>query len=141
MKKIFIIPLVLFSLTYSCSSNNDNVNAQEESSNIEAKTVKTDLSTKEVYNLLNDKNYQFIDVREEFEYKESHIKGVKLIPLGTLQNSLNSLDKNGNYVMICRSGARSMKALGILKSNGFANVYNMKGGMLDWESNNLPVEK
>jgi len=140
MRKMFLLSVLILSLSSSCYANNDNIDKNEDS-NIQIKSDKIELNVKEVYTLLNDKSYQFIDVREEFEYKDGHIKGVKLIPLGTIQNSLNSLDKNNNYIMICRSGARSMKALNILKSNGFNNVFSMKGGMLEWEANNLPIER
>ncbi|GIW23363.1 MAG: hypothetical protein KatS3mg068_2370 [Candidatus Sericytochromatia bacterium] len=141
MKNKFLIPIFLtFLLNYSCYSinsekNNDEINSQQVENN------KVELDVNEVFNLLNDKNYQFIDVREEYEYREGHIKGTKLIPLGTIESSLNFLDKNINYVMICRSGSRSMKALKILKSNGFNNVFSMKGGMLEWAKNNLPIER
>jgi len=145
MKRLILFQVFFLLLNYSCTSEHDNVDAKENnnysSEKIKIKSTKKDLTPSEVYNLLNDKTYQLIDVREEYEYKESHIKGVKLIPLGTLQNSLNYLDKNGKYIMICRSGRRSIKGAEILRNNGFKNVYNMVGGMLEWEANNLPVEK
>ena len=44
-------------------------------------------------------------------------------------------------IVACRSGHRSSGACGILTQNGFADVYNLAGGMVAWEQANLPVEK
>ena len=78
------------------------------------------------------KDIQMIDVREPYEYKDSHIPGAKLIPLGTLAGKLGEIDKKKPVVFICRSGSRSGMATQIASSKGY-DAYNMEGGMLDWE--------
>ena len=76
-----------------------------------------------------------IDVREQYEYDEFNINGI-LIPLGNLKESLGNLEKykNSEIVIHCRSGARSAAATDFLTKNGFSNVKNLVGGMLDWQS-------
>jgi adenylyltransferase/sulfurtransferase len=81
-----------------------------------------------------DRGDQFtlIDVREPYEYQIANIPGARLIPLGELPKRLNELDPNAEIVAHCRSGARSQKAVDLLKQNGFNNVRNMTGGILAW---------
>jgi rhodanese-related sulfurtransferase len=75
------------------------------------------------------------DVRETYEFDEFNI-GAKLIPLGELPNKLSELAhlKNEEIIIHCRSGARSNNAKMFLLDNGFTNVRNVLGGMLDWRS-------
>ena len=77
-------------------------------------------------------NFVLIDVREPHEYQIARIPGARLIPLGELPKHLRELDPNGEYVMQCKSGARSQRAVDLLKQNGFKNVVNMTGGILAW---------
>ncbi len=75
------------------------------------------------------------DVRETYEFDEFNI-GATLIPLGELPNKLSELAhlKNEEIIIHCRSGARSTSAKMFLLDNGFTNVRNVLGGMLDWRS-------
>jgi molybdopterin/thiamine biosynthesis adenylyltransferase/rhodanese-related sulfurtransferase len=77
-------------------------------------------------------NFVLIDVREPHEYQIARIPGAKLIPLGELPNRLNELNKLDEFVMHCKSGMRSAKAVDLLKQSGFTKVRNMKGGILAW---------
>ena len=77
-------------------------------------------------------NFTLIDVREPHEYQIARIPGARLIPLGELPKHLNELDKNAEFVMHCKSGARSQKAVDLLKQSGFRNVRNMTGGITAW---------
>ncbi|MDP3487630.1 MAG: rhodanese-like domain-containing protein [Bacillota bacterium] len=77
-------------------------------------------------------NITIVDVREPFEYAEGHIPGAALIPLGTIQSKLASLNPEDSYLLVCRSGNRSGQAARILVAQGFKNVRNMTGGMLAW---------
>ncbi len=83
----------------------------------------------------NQERYVLVDVREPHELlgSEGHIEGVTIAPLGpTLARFLNSADTHKHYVFICLSGFRSEKACEFAQAYGFTNVYNLKGGMLQW---------
>ncbi len=84
-----------------------------------------------------------IDVRSEQEYvgELGHIKGTQLMVLDTLPSQLSQLPTDKAIVFVCRSGGRSARAAQFAQSQGFENVYNMKGGMLAWNEQNLPVER
>jgi adenylyltransferase/sulfurtransferase len=76
--------------------------------------------------------FTLIDVREPHEFQIGRIPGSTLIPLGQLPNRLSELDPDAEIVAHCRSGARSQKAVDLLKQHGFKNVRNMTGGILAW---------
>jgi len=91
------------------------------------------ITPKEVESMLNEgKNLKIIDVREAEEVAEGKIPGAVNIPLGLVEFRMNELDKNKEYIMVCRSGGRSGRATEFLEGRGF-NVINMEGGMLAWE--------
>jgi sulfur-carrier protein adenylyltransferase/sulfurtransferase len=73
-----------------------------------------------------------IDVREPHEWEIAHIEGAQLIPLGQLPERLGELDGHAEIVTHCHHGARSMKALGILKGAGFNRVRSLAGGIDAW---------
>jgi molybdopterin/thiamine biosynthesis adenylyltransferase/rhodanese-related sulfurtransferase/molybdopterin converting factor small subunit len=73
-----------------------------------------------------------IDVREPHEWEISHIEGARLIPLGQLPDRLGELDGHSEIVTHCHHGARSMKALEILKGAGFNKVRSLAGGIDAW---------
>ncbi|MBO1582218.1 rhodanese-like domain-containing protein [Bacillus sp. XF8] len=92
-----------------------------------------EMTAKELENkLMNHEVLNIIDVREVEEVIEGKIPGALHIPLGLLEFRMHELDKNKEYIMVCRSGGRSSRAVQFLESNGF-QVINMTGGMLDWE--------
>lgn len=85
-----------------------------------------------------------IDVRQpdEFTGELGHVPGSRLVTLGPeLEAELNSLDPEDSYIFICRSGGRSANATGYAQTLGFSKVYNMIGGMLEWNRLGLPTEK
>ncbi len=73
-----------------------------------------------------------IDVREPEEFAAGHIPGAQLIPLGTLDDELDNLDKEQAYLLVCRSGNRSGQAAKLMTDQGFTEVKNLRGGMNSW---------
>jgi rhodanese-related sulfurtransferase len=86
-----------------------------------------------------------VDVREPEEYdgELGHILGSLLIPLKDLPARAAELEecKERHVIAICRAGVRSTTAAAILVGLGFEQVSNLKGGMLEWNDQNLPVER
>ena len=82
----------------------------------------------------NGEDVSVLDVREQHEYDVANLgEGVaRLIPLGELPNRIPELDKDENFAIHCKSGARSAKAVKLLQEAGFENVYNVKGGINAW---------
>lgn len=96
-----------------------------------------DITTQELKQRLDaGEKLNVFDVREQYEYDEFNI-GATLIPLGELPSRIGELEalKNEEVIIHCRSGARSAQAKMFLQDAGFANVKNLLGGMLDWQTN------
>jgi molybdopterin/thiamine biosynthesis adenylyltransferase/rhodanese-related sulfurtransferase/molybdopterin converting factor small subunit len=72
-----------------------------------------------------------LDVREPHEYRICNLGG-HLIPLGELPRRLHELDSSREIVAHCRSGARSAKAIDLLRQAGFRKARNLAGGILAW---------
>ena len=86
----------------------------------------------EAKKLINNKNVQFVDVREVEEYEAGHIPNSTHIPLSQFTERVSELDKQQHLVMVCRSGNRSANACEYLTSLGYPNVSNLFGGMNNW---------
>jgi adenylyltransferase/sulfurtransferase len=73
-----------------------------------------------------------LDVREPNEYQINRIPGSTLIPLGELPRRYQELPRDREIVAQCKMGGRSAKAQEFLKTVGFNNVKNLRGGILEW---------
>lgn len=90
------------------------------------------MTTSELKTTLGKKNKQFIDVRSPGEFNNSHIKQFKNMPLQSLHQTADTLNKDKEIIVICQSGMRSANACKILKKKGFTSVTNVNGGMNSW---------
>lgn len=78
----------------------------------------------------NKKDFQLIDVREEYEFDEMNMNG-QLIPMGEVMENIEKIAKDKQVVIHCRSGKRSATVINALETqHGFTNLYNLKGGIL-----------
>ena len=93
--------------------------------------------------LLNKDNTVVVDVREDKEIQGGTIKGARHIRLGDLADNIASIGKNKQdpVLVYCRSGSRSAHACQQLTKAGYEDVSNLAGGIIAWESANLPVSK
>jgi adenylyltransferase/sulfurtransferase len=76
-------------------------------------------------------DFVLLDVRGRNEYEICNLGG-QLIPLGELPDRIGELDAGAHVVVHCRSGARSAKAVELLRGSGFENAWNVQGGILAW---------
>jgi len=83
-----------------------------------------------------------LDVRTREEYEDGHIKDSLHIDIHqpSFAEEIETLDKSKTYIVYCGGGGRASKALEIMKQRGFANAYNLKGGMRKWKEEGSPVE-
>ena len=89
-----------------------------------------DMETVEPENLetyLSD-GYELIDVREQDEWDAGHHLEAKHIPMGMIPEKINDFKTNDNYIIICRSGARSGRVSSFMKNEGLKSL-NLTGGM------------
>ena len=77
---------------------------------------------------LDKKEIQVIDVREEYEFEDGHIKSIN-IPMDQIFESLNKIEKNKKVIIYCNSGRRGAAVVHILRKKfQFNNIYNLEGG-------------
>lgn len=92
---------------------------------------------------ISNNKVQLLDVRTSEEFEAGHIQNA--VNIDVLQDDFTSkikdLDPKEPVYLYCRSGRRSEKASTILKGLGFEEIYDLKGGFLNWESEGLEVEK
>ncbi|NOR51798.1 MAG: rhodanese-like domain-containing protein [Gammaproteobacteria bacterium] len=93
--------------------------------------------------LMNRNGAIYVDVREDNEYADGHLLDSIHIPLAQLVSRIAELDayKQQPVIVGCRSGSRSAMGCSRLRKAGFETVYNLKGGILAWQSANLPLEQ
>ena len=73
-----------------------------------------------------------LDVREEWEFELCHIAGAQLMPMQTIPGRLGELDPDGEIVVICHHGMRSMNVARFLEGQGFTAIHNLVGGVAAW---------
>lgn len=84
-----------------------------------------------------------IDVREPSEYKEAHISGSYLIPVGSIEMAkLPSVAKNKKLIVHCKFGKRGSQACEkLLHENPNLDIYNINGGITAWKDAGFSLEK
>jgi adenylyltransferase/sulfurtransferase len=93
------------------------------------------ISPKELKTRLDKgENLVLLDVREDWEFSLAKIEGSILVPLGTLPQSLNRLNRESEIIAICHHGMRSADATNFLLQQGFSNVKNLVGGIDAWST-------
>ena len=92
-----------------------------------------EVNVHELKKLLDEKqDFQLIDVREVREHDFCNLGG-ELIPMGQIFENVDKIDKEKKVVIYCRSGNRSANVIRALEQHfNFTNLYNLKGGILDW---------
>ena len=83
--------------------------------------------------------FAILDVRTPSEYADGHIEGAINIDFysSEFEETLKALDKDDTYLIYCRSGGRSGQARDLMEELGFAEVYNLSGGINAWQDAGL----
>ena len=84
-----------------------------------------------------------LDVRTPEEFNAGHITNAININLegSDFSSEVSKLDKNATVAVYCRSGNRSGVATDQMAEIGFTDMYDMQGGIIDWETAGGPVVK
>lgn len=102
----------------------------------------TVLGPQEVAEKLKSARPLIVDVREQYEYAQGHIKGSKNIPLRQLPERITQFgSQDQEIIMVCASGSRSSSAANYLVKEGYTNICNLNGGMMSWQRAGLPVKR
>jgi thioredoxin len=105
--------------------------------------TKTSLTADEFEKAIAKDSIQILDVRTPGEYAGGHIKNTLLANWNDtkeFERRIAFVDKKKPVYVYCLAGGRSAAAAEKLKSLGYENVYDLKGGMNAWKAGNKPVE-
>ena len=124
---------------FSCGQNNKTKEVQSPGANDQAQIEL--ISAKELNSEL-DKDLKLIDVRTAQEFGSGAIKGAVNIDYSKSDflKNMQAFGKGEPIYLYCRSGRRSASAARQLKEAGFTRIYDLKGGILAWQNENLPTE-
>jgi rhodanese-related sulfurtransferase len=80
-----------------------------------------------------------LDVRTAGEFQQGKIRGARNLDVmnKNFQRQVELLDRNKTYLVYCRSGMRSGRACNMMDALGFENIYNLKGGYMNWRNTQL----
>ncbi|MBI3504476.1 MAG: molybdopterin-synthase adenylyltransferase MoeB [Proteobacteria bacterium] len=98
-----------------------------------------EITPRELAERLRSGEVDLIDVREPFEWEIARIDGARLVPLAQFPAHISTLDASREYVIQCKSGVRSARAVRQLQAAGFSKVSNLAGGILRWSADVDPT--
>ena len=122
MKKIAIVFSIILSITFfGC----------KESSAQQSKLVEP----QEMIDVLTSKDVHLVDVRTPREFNQGFIENAVNIDFTSpnFQAELEKLDSTKPIVVYCRSGRRSGICTNTLVKIGFTEIYDLKGGIINWQ--------
>jgi rhodanese-related sulfurtransferase len=100
------------------------------------------LGTQQAVRLMNQ-GAAVLDVRDSTAFAAGHLSNARNVPVDTLAAAESSLQrfKDRPVLVYCESGSRAATALTQLRALGFSQVYNLRGGVAAWRSDQLPLVK
>jgi rhodanese-related sulfurtransferase len=147
--KTVLTVLVVSFISLSCKNNqankiNNSSTVSSKVSNSDTQAIKdkiTVLSPSEFKE--KSQNNPIIDVRTSMEFSQGYIKGAKNINFfdSDFAKQINSFDKSKPIYVYCKTGHRSEIASEKMVQLGFKEVYDLKGGIINWVRNNNKIEK
>ena len=131
-----LLSLVLaLTLCFGCSAPETETPAQ----------ILKDITAEDANELIRENednpDFMIIDVRTPAEYADGNIEDSVLIDFnaGDFEEQIGQLDRDGKYLVYCRSGNRSGQAVDYMQEQGFKEVYNMLGGIGAWTAAGFPT--
>ena len=105
--------------------------------------TQTTLTADEFEKAVNKDSVQILDVRTPGEYASGHIKNTLLANWNDekeFSRRIAFVDKNKPVYVYCLAGGRSAAAAEKMRTMGFENVYELKGGINAWKAGNKMLE-
>lgn len=137
--KLFIVITIAVSVLAGCQPTRTTMDTPPPASGSTAAVQ--DITPKDALPKTQAAYAQFVDVRTAAEYNAGHADRAVNIPLDTIEQNLDRIEKNEPVYVICETGRRSKEASDVLAKNGYTMVYNVTGGTSQWRSEGLPMAK
>lgn len=89
--------------------------------------------------LKQDEAVSLVDVRSPAEMNRGMIENSEPLPMHLVPLRPPEPKPGEKLVIYCRSGARSGQVCAFLAQRGMTNIYNLRGGVIAWQSAGLPL--
>lgn len=117
-----ILALLMFTTGFSQETESEEVTIQQ----VDKEAFKS---------AIESGDYILFDVRTVEEYMDGHIEGAKSLNVldDQFDKTISNISKTQKYLIYCKSGARSERALEKMKDAGFTHVLELEGGYENWK--------
>jgi len=99
-----------------------------------------DLKLDDVRKLMDEGDYDIVDVREDWEWNKGHVPGARHVVLNSLLSNPVAAKFRDKTIFVCLSGERSSVASEMAVALGIKDVVNFRGGTKAWKDAGLPLE-
>ena len=126
MKKLLFLSIPLALILSACGTSGGSV---------------TNLNVSDFAKKASDSTVVVLDVRTPEEFQSGHLKNAINIDYqgADFAGEINKLDKTKSYAVYCHSGRRSGLATEIMAKDGFKSIFNLNGGIIDWQNAGQPL--
>jgi len=97
------------------------------------------VGTSEAIQMVNQRQAVWVDVRPTEQFQAGHIAQARSLPAADLEKKAGALPKNKPLIVVCEQGRDAARIAARLRSQGFAEVSVLEGGMRAWFAAGLPV--
>ena len=107
----------------------------------------TDVTVEQAHELIlkqsGKSDFVILDVRTPAEFREGHIEGAVLLDISApeFETRVSALDRGKTYLVYCRTGNRSLRAVQTMERLGFRSIYHMNQGIVGWQQKKLPLSR
>ncbi|MDT8411091.1 MAG: rhodanese-like domain-containing protein [Vicingaceae bacterium] len=140
------LSLIIISTVFITSCGNSQTDTSKQQTPIEQTVQQVEIFIKNVdaptfKEIIEKEDGIILDVRTPEEVASGHIPNANTINIydEDFEVKINLLQKDKSIYVYCKAGGRSSKAAKLLKKNGFNKVYNLNGGITEWEKYNYPL--
>ena len=133
---------LIFAIVITLASVSCN-NVQKNETTVASQAIEV-IAPKAMYDvLLKDPSTQLVDVRTKDEFAVSHLKDAQNICVTDtdFKQKVAHLDKDKPVYVYCKKGGRSAQASKILKELGFTKIFDLQGGITNWQQQQLSTQK
>ena len=99
------------------------------------------LGVNDAIKLANDRQGLFLDIRSAEHFKAGNVPQSRNVPAADIPGKLGSLPKDKPIIVVCERGRSAVGVVNTLKSNGYQDVYCLRGGLAAWIEAGMPLAK
>ena len=142
-KHTYLFALLISFLFFSCQPS--ETVSQDQTNTEASSSIAVSLNVDDWSAKMQEVPGPIIDVRTPGEFAQGYVPEAKLVNVSSSDFMSNidalALNKEEPVYVYCRSGNRSKKAMSMLKSSGFTQVYELNSGMIGWQKAGKQISK